>query len=101
MLQHDIRSHVYIHAPKVRERNNSNGISLLLKWTLFWYHAYVPLRATISTVHRLLMRDGTIQSGKTLKWIKVIAVSKPASEAQINLSSAGRWGVVGHSNQMV
>lgn len=36
----------------------------------------------------LLMRDGTMQSGKIyiLKWIKVIAVLKPASEAQINLS---------------
>jgi len=35
------------------------------------------------------MRDGTMQSGKIyiLKWIKVIAVLKPASETQINLSS--------------
>lgn len=47
------------------------------------------LGAMLSHVHRLLMRDRTIQSGKIYipKWIKVIAVLKPASEAQINLSS--------------
>lgn len=51
------------------------------------------LRAMLPIVHRLLMRDGTIQSGKIyiLKWIKVIAVLKPASEAQINLSSVSRF----------
>ena len=55
------------------------------------------LRAMLSSVHRLLMRDGTIQSGKIyiLKWIKVIAVLKPASEPQINLSRVCVEGVGG------
>lgn len=47
------------------------------------------LGAMLCSVRRLLMRDGTIQSGKIyiFKWIKVRAALKPASEAQINLSS--------------
>ena len=59
----------------------------------------------LSSVHGLLMRDGTVLSGKIyiLKWIKVIAVLKPASEAQINLSSVcgcvGVWWVT--LNEMV
>lgn len=48
----------------------------------------VLIRGAGSHVHGLLMRDGTVQSGQIyiLKWIKVIAALKPASEAQINLS---------------
>lgn len=60
----------------------------------------MALGAMLSRVYRLLMRDGTIQAGKTyiLKWIKVIAVLRPAREAQINLSCAGddKGEMVGH-----
>lgn len=46
------------------------------------------------SVHRLFMRDRTIHSDKIyiLEWIKVIALLKPGSKAQINLSSMGGQG---------
>lgn len=38
------------------------------------------------TGNRILVRDRTTQSGEIYKWIKVKAMLKPVSKAQINLS---------------
>lgn len=87
-----VTGHMCIYMDLGVRKENISTLFLLFK-------VNIVLELLFSSVHRLSTREGSTQSSKIYKWIKVTAMLELAREAQINLSrvSGGRVGGWGGS----